>query len=107
VRASLVEVLRDAGYRVTEATDGWSGLAALRSAQAIDLLLTDIGLPGINGRQLAEQAREIRPGIKVLLMTGYAETAVAGDFVPSDMGLITKPFDLDELSKRIRAMLTN
>ncbi|WP_022721213.1 hybrid sensor histidine kinase/response regulator [Rhodopseudomonas sp. B29] len=107
VRSSLVEMLRDSGYRVAEASDGPSGLAALRGALPIDLLLTDIGLPGINGRQLAEQARELRPGIKVLLMTGYAETAISGDFLLSDMGLITKPFDLDELSKRIRAMLAN
>jgi CheY-like chemotaxis protein len=107
VRSVVVEMLQDEGYRVLEAVDGPSGLAALRREPTIDLLVTDVGLPGMNGRQLADQARETRPDLKILFITGYAESvAMAEGFLLPGMEMITKPFDLDVLSRRIRAMVT-
>ena len=107
VRGVIVEMLHDQGYRVLEATDGPSGLRMLRLNDRIDLLVTDVGLPGMNGRQLADQARETRPGLKILFITGYAENvAIAKGFLQPGMEMITKPFDLDNLSQRIREMVS-
>jgi PAS domain S-box-containing protein len=107
VRSVVVEMLQDEGYHVLEAIDGPSGLAALRSDSTIDLLVTDVGLPGMNGRQLADQARETRPELKILFITGYAESvAMAEGFLLPGMEMITKPFDLDVLSRRIRTMVS-
>lgn len=108
VRGIVVEMLRDQGYRVLEAVDGPAGLAVLRLGERIDLLLTDVGLPGMNGRQLADQALESRPAMKVLFMTGYAESAaIAKGFLQPGMDMITKPFDLDDLARRVRDMVAN
>jgi len=108
VRAVIVEMLGEQGYRTLEAIDGPSGLRILRTNARIDLLVTDVGLPGMNGRQLADQARETRPGLKVLFITGYAESvAISDDFLQPGMEMITKPFDLDNLSRRIRAMVSS
>jgi PAS domain S-box-containing protein len=107
VRGVITEMLHDQGYRVLEATDGPSGLRMLRLNERIDLLVTDVGLPGMNGRQLADQARETRPGLKILFITGYAENvAIAKGFLQPGMEMITKPFDLDNLSQRIREMVS-
>jgi PAS domain S-box-containing protein len=106
VRALIVEVLRELGYRALEADDGPSGLAVLESNQRIDLLITDIGLPGLNGRQIVEAARQWRPTLRVLFMTGYAETAaMASGFLETGMTMITKPFAMDALALRIRESL--
>ena len=103
VRSLIVEVLEELGYRALEAADGLSGLEILESSKRIDLLITDIGLPGLNGRQLADAARVRRPELKVLLMTGYAENAtLPSGFLDQGMELMTKPFKMDALSKRIR-----
>ena len=75
VRELVIEVLNDLGYRALEAADGPAGLQLLRAGERIDLLVTDVGLPGMNGRQVAEAARALRPGLKVLFITGYAESA--------------------------------
>ena len=107
VRGVILEMLGEQGYRTLEAVDGPSGLQILRTQQRIDLLVTDVGLPGMNGRQLADQARETRPGLKILFITGYAESvAISDGFLESGMEMITKPFDLDNLSRRIRAMVS-
>ena len=107
VRSVILEMLADQGYRTLEATDGPAGLRLLRDNKQIDLLITDVGLPGMNGRQLADQARETRPDLKILFITGYAESvAIADGFLQPGMEMITKPFDLDNLSRRIRAMVT-
>jgi PAS domain S-box-containing protein len=107
VRGVILEMLGEQGYRTLEAVDGPSGLKILRTSERIDLLVTDVGLPGMNGRQLADQAREIRPGLKILFVTGYAESVVISDgFLQPGMEMITKPFDLDHLSRRIRAMVS-
>ena len=108
VRAVIVEMLGEQGYQTLEAIDGPSGLRILRANARIDLLVTDVGLPGMNGRQLADQARETRPDLKVLFITGYAESvAISDGFLQPGMEMITKPFDLDNLSQRIRAMVSS
>ena len=107
VRGVILEMLAEQGYRTLEAVDGPSGLKILRSNERIDLLVTDIGLPGMNGRQVADQARETRPGLKILFITGYAESvAISDGFLQPGMEMITKPFDLDHLAQRIRAMIS-
>jgi PAS domain S-box-containing protein len=107
VRGVIMEMLGEQGYRTLEAVDGPSGLRMLRTNERIDLLVTDVGLPGMNGRQLADQARETRPDLKILFITGYAESvAIADGFLQPGMEMITKPFDLDNLSRRIRAMVS-
>ena len=101
VRAVILEMLDEQGYQTLEAVDGPSGLRMLRRNEQIDFLVTDVGLPGMNGRQLADQARETRPGLKILFITGYAESvAIADGFLQPGMEMITKPFDLDNLSRR-------
>src|ERR1700704_6657972 len=107
VRGVILEMLGEQGYRTLEAVDGPSGLRMLRMGERIDLLVTDVGLPGMNGRQLADQARETRPDLKVLFITGYAESvAIADGFLQPGMEMINKPFDLDNLSRRIRSMVS-
>jgi PAS domain S-box-containing protein len=106
IRDLIVEVLQDLGYRALEASDGPSGLRILQSRRRIDLLVTDVGLPGLNGRQLADQARERRPDLKVLFITGYAENAtLANGFLDPGMEMITKPFAVDALATKIKAMI--
>ena len=107
VRFLVVEVLTDLGYRALEATDGPAALSILQSAQRIDLLITDIGLPRVNGRQVADAARVLRPGLKVLFMTGYAESAATSGFLEKGMEIITKPFTMDRLAVKIRETLEN
>jgi len=108
VRGLIVEVLAELGYRALEAEDGPSGLALLESAPRVDLLVTDIGLPGLNGRQVADAARERKPDLKVLFMTGYAENAaVANGFLEQGMSMITKPFAMESLATRIRTIIEN
>lgn len=106
VRDLIVEVLGELGYQALEAGDGSSGLKLLQSRRRIDLLITDVGLPGINGRQLADQARERRPDLKVLFITGYAENAtLAHGFLETGMAMLTKPFAVDSLMRKIRQLI--
>ena len=106
VRGLIVEVLNDLGYRALEAEDGPSGLRILQGSQRIDLLISDVGLPGLNGRQVADAARAQRPALKVLFMTGYAENAaIASGFLEPGMAMITKPFAMEALAAKIREML--
>jgi len=105
VRHIVVEVLHQLGYIALEATDAETGLAALRSDEAIHLLISDIGLPGLNGRVLANTARDLRPELKILLMTGYASDASAPEAFAAGMELITKPFTVEALANRLRKML--
>jgi PAS domain S-box-containing protein len=106
VRGLIVEVLTDLGYRAIEAADGNEGLDILQSSRRIDLLITDVGLPGLNGRQLADAARARRPDLKVLFMTGYAENAaLATGFLEPGMSMITKPFAMEALATRIRDII--
>ncbi len=107
VRMLVTEVLEDLGYTAIEAADSGAGLRVLQSDVRIDLLVTDVGLPGgMNGRQMAEAGRVKRPGLKVLFITGYAEAAVFGNG-PLDPGMqvLTKPFAVEVLGARIREMI--
>ncbi len=108
VRMLVTEVLEDLGYTAIEATDGAAGLRVLQSDVRIDLLVTDVGLPGgLNGRQLADAARVTRPGLQVLFITGYAENAVVGNGqLNAGMHLLTKPFAMEALASRIRTIIT-
>ncbi len=106
VRELIVAVLNDLGYQTLEAVDGPSGLAVLQGPQRIDLLVTDVGLPGLNGRQLADAVRLSRPAMKVLFMTGYAENAtMAAGFLEPGMAMITKPFAIEAMAAKIREIL--
>jgi PAS domain S-box-containing protein len=106
VRLLVVEVLEELGYRYLEAADAREAIPILQSAQRIDLMISDVGLPGMNGRQLAEMARGVRPALRVLFVTGYAENAtMRSGFLAPGMDMMTKPFALDALGTKIRAML--
>jgi PAS domain S-box-containing protein len=104
IRMLVAEVLAESGYAVIEAPDGPAGLQVLESNARIDLLITDVGLPGgMNGRQVADAARVTRPNLKVLFITGYAENAVIGrGRLDKGMYVLTKPFQMEMLADRIR-----
>ncbi|GJD79762.1 PAS domain-containing protein [Methylobacterium gregans] len=107
VRMLVTEVLEDLGYAAIEAADAAAGLKVLRSDVRIDLLISDVGLPGgMNGRQMVDAARVGRPDLKVLFITGYAENAALnhGHLAPG-MQVLTKPFALDTLANRIRGLI--
>ncbi len=107
VRMLVTDVLRELGYVAIEAADGPAGLKILRSAARIDLLITDIGLPGgMDGGQVAEAARRLRPAVKVLFITGFAEKAVLSHgHIEAGMSVLTKPFAMDALANRVKALL--
>jgi PAS domain S-box-containing protein len=107
VRMLVEEALAGLGYHLLTAEDGVQGLAMMNALPRIDLLVTDVGLPGgINGRQLADAALGRHPHLKILFITGYAESAVIGKGeLPSAMHIMTKPFSLDALALRIREIL--
>jgi len=105
VRLLVVEVLQELGYHALEAQNGASAQRILQSNQRIDLLVADLGLPDINGRQLADVGSAKRKGLKVLFMTGYAEQAAGNSFLEGGMQIITKPFTMDALASRIREMI--
>ena len=107
IRAQIVEVLRDMGCGVLDAKDGPDGLRILQSNVSVDLLLTDVGLPGINGRQLADAGRELRPGLRVLMVTGYASKALGEASLAEGIEVMAKPFAIDGLASRVAAMLTD
>jgi PAS domain S-box-containing protein len=107
IRMLIAEVLAESGFAVIEAPDGPAGLRVLESNARIDLLITDVGLPGgMNGRQVAEAARVHRPDLKVLFITGYAENAVIGrGRLENGMFVLTKPFQMEILADRIREII--
>ena len=103
----MVDILQESGYRVLEADDGPSGLRILHSGARIDLLITDVGLPGgLNGRQVADAARLSRPELKILFVTGYAENAAVGNgHLDRGMEVITKPFAMVDLANKISEIM--
>lgn len=107
IRMLIAEVLEEQGYASIEASDGPSGMRVLESSVRIDLLITDVGLPnGMNGRQIADAALALRPGLKVLFITGYAENAVLGNGqLGKGMQVIAKPFDMELLADKIRELI--
>jgi PAS domain S-box-containing protein len=107
IRVVVTDVLNELGYSVIEASDSASGLRVLQSDVRIDLLITDVGLPGgLNGRQMADAARDKRPALKVLFITGYAENAVIGSGrLHPGMHVLSKPFAMDQLASRIKSII--
>lgn len=107
IRHLVDEVLDEVGYTVIGAADGAAGLKVLQSGARVDLLITDVGLPnGMNGRQVADAGRSLRPGLKVLFITGYAENAAVGNgHLEPGMELLTKPFTLDALTSKVNEMM--
>ena len=107
VRMLMVEELKDAGYVVIEASDGLAGLKILQSEARVDVLVTDVGLPGgMNGRQLAEAARATRPSLKVLFITGFAENAAIGHgHLEPGMQVMAKPFVMAALANKVRELM--
>jgi PAS domain S-box-containing protein len=106
VRLLIAEVLRELGYALIEAKDAEMAMPILASNVRLDLMITDVGLPGLNGRQLAEIGRGHRPRLKVLFVTGYAEHATnRGDFLAPGMKMVTKPFSLEAIAVTIREMI--
>ena len=108
VRALLTELLEGIGYRLTQAASGSEALPVIRSGVPIDLLLSDVGLPGMSGRELADLARVERPALKVLFMTGYASTALTREtFLAPGMDMLIKPFELESIVRKIQTMLAD
>ena len=108
VRMLVTEVLQELGYAAVEAADAPAGLKVLQSNSRVDLLITDVGLPGgMNGRQMADAARVSRPNLRVLFITGYAENAAVGNgLLEPGMEVLTKPFAIEALASRIREIIT-
>ncbi|MCU1751250.1 response regulator [Pseudomonas sp. 6D_7.1_Bac1] len=103
VRMLIVDVLEELAFKVLEADSGKAALALIEdSAQTIDLLMTDVGLPGMDGRELATQARVLRPTLPILFASGYAESIE----VPERMSVIGKPFSIEQLRDKVLSMLT-
>jgi PAS domain S-box-containing protein len=106
VRVVLGEILGELGYITHEAIDAPSAMVIEEKLTGLDLLVTDVGLPGINGRQLAEMMRERRPNLKVLFITGYAsKAAVRSEFLGEGMDMLAKPFTIDALAHKVKDML--
>ena len=107
VRMLITDILEELGFSAIEAGDSAAGLKVLQSDVRIDLLVTDVGLPGgMNGRQMADAARVDRPDLKVLFITGYAENAAVGNGqLAPGMAVLTKPFAVETMAARIRSMI--
>ena len=107
VRMLIKDVLEEVGYDVVDVADGPTGLKVIQSDSRIDLLVTDMGLPGgMSGRQVAEAGREARPNLKVLFVTGYAQTTMLdADFNQSSTQVIGKPFNFEALQNKVREMI--
>jgi PAS domain S-box-containing protein len=106
VRSIISDVLQDLGYNVLTASDARIAIPFLQSKKSIDLLISDVILPHINGRKLAEIARTSRPTLKVLFVSGYSEDAIVrGAFIDAGMDMLTKPFALDVLGAKVHAII--
>lgn len=102
LRRVVRETLRHAGCLVIEAEDGTAGLEMLRSDAPIDVLLTDVKMPGLNGYQLAEAGLSLRPAMKVMLMTGYADEAIPDIIREASIPILHKPFDFAKLAGAVK-----
>lgn len=102
VRMLIVDVLEELEYKVVEADGSEQALAFLQDrSQQIDLMMTDVGLPGMDGRELAGEARKLRPALPILFASGYAESLE----VPDGMHVIGKPFSIDQLRDKVKGIL--
>ncbi|NIJ20306.1 signal transduction histidine kinase [Sphingomonas naasensis] len=108
VRLLVREVLEELRYEPIEFADPLDAVPFLASEERVDLMISDVGLPGMNGRELAETARMHRPGLPILFITGYAENAaIRSGFLGTNMAMVTKPFSLDELAGRVNQLVTS
>jgi len=106
VRMLVREVLEQLRYEAVEFADPLAAVPYLASDERIDLMISDVGLPGMSGRELAETARAYRPDLPILLITGYAENAaIRSGFLGANMSMVTKPFSLDDLAAKVSEML--
>ena len=107
LRMLISDVLEENGYKILTAPNGAAALSHLRSGVPIDLLITDVGLPGgMNGRQLAGEARKHRPDLKVLFITGFAENAAIGHgHLDPGMEIMTKPFEITSLAEKVKQLV--
>ena len=106
IRMLVSEVLTEQHYRILDAKDGPSAFAILESGKRIDLMITDVGLPGgLNGRQIADRARVLHPKLQILFITGYAENAAVSNHLEAGMSVLTKPFAMATLANKVREML--
>ncbi len=104
VRMLIVDVLEELEFKVLEAEHAEAALVFLEnSTTVIDLMMTDFGLPGINGKELAKKTQELRPTLPILLASGYAENIE----LPTGVQMIAKPFSIDQLRDKVKAMLLN
>lgn len=102
LRTVVRETLRFAGYVVIEAADGLAGLEVLQSDRPIDVLLTDVKMPGLNGYQLAEAGLSLRPEMRVMLMTGYADEVIPDAIRDASIPILRKPFNFATLASSVR-----
>ncbi|NOK22142.1 response regulator, partial [Corallococcus carmarthensis] len=107
VRATVVELLTELGYRVLRAVDGQSALSILKSGVAVDLLFTDVVMPGpVRSPELARQAKAMQPDIEVLFTSGYTENAIVhGGRLDPGVSLLSKPYRREDLARKVRALL--
>ncbi len=105
LRRVVRETLRHAGFLVIEAADGTAGLEILQSDQSIDLLLSDVKMPGLNGYQLAEASMSLRPTLRVMLMTGYADEAIPDAIREASVPILRKPFNFASLASSVREVI--
>ena len=102
VRMLIVDVLEELEFKVLEAEDAEAALVFIEdNTRVIDLMMTDWGLPGMNGKELAEKTRELRPTLPILLASGYAENIE----LPAGVQMIAKPFSIDQLRDKVKGML--
>jgi signal transduction histidine kinase len=108
VRMLVREVLEELRYQPVEFADPLAAISYLASDARIDLMVSDVGLPGMNGRELAETARAYRPSMPILFITGYAENAaIRAGFLGANMAMVTKPFSLDDLAEKVSQMIVS
>jgi CheY-like chemotaxis protein len=108
VRQLTAQGLRELGYTVLEADGASTALATLKSRDDIALLLTDVVMPNMNGRKLADEALKLRPKLKLLFTTGFTRNAIIHNgTIDPDTHFIPKPFKLEELARKVREALTN
>ncbi len=106
VRQMSVQLLKDLGYTVVHASDAKKALALLETDVSFDLLFTDVVMPDMNGKQLADRVRELRPGVKVLYTTGYTRNAVIHNgMLDRDVSFLPKPFTIQQLATKVRQVL--
>ena len=107
IRSLVAQTLETQGYAVLQAEDGWEGIKVARNLKGnIDLLFTDVVMPGLGGAELAVAMKEIYPGIKVLFMSGYSRSQLEDEGVPSDAALLSKPFTPDKVVATVRQQLS-